>query len=199
MKSLYSTIYADPPWLEIGGGKICRGAQRHYSLMSTKEICQLRCDFPGESLPLSPKELAGENAHLYLWVTNNKLPDGLEVVKAWGFEYKTMITWAKDRFGLGQYFRGQTEHCIFAVRGVLPYRVRPDGKRAQGRTLIQAPRGEHSRKPESLRQVIEIVSHPPYLELFARFRAPNWDVWGNQAPEEIGPVQSSLLEVLEAN
>ncbi len=109
----YKTIYADPPWLEQGGGaKYKRGADRHYPLMKTANIARL---------PVA--ELAEDNAHLYLWVTNNFLRDGFEVMEAWGFKYKTTITWAKDRFGLGQYFRGQTEHCLFGVRGVLPYKV----------------------------------------------------------------------------
>lgn len=180
----YKTIYADPPWLEVGGGQIVRGAQRHYSLMKTKDICDLRLKnldgWPFLHESPSVRSVSEENAHLYLWTTNNKLLDALEVVKAWGFEYKTMITWAKDRFGLGQYYRGQTEHCIFAGRGVLPYRTREDGKRAQGRTLIQAARGEHSEKPEAMRYWITQVSHPPYLELFARYKVPGWDVWGNE-------------------
>lgn len=183
----YRTIYADPPWNESGGGVIKRGADRHYSLMTRAEICALRLCLPSQgpgTAELSVRELAEENAHLYLWVTNNKLRDGLAVVEAWGFEYKTLITWAKDRFGLGQYYRGQTEHCIFATRGVLPYRTRiEDGKRAQGRTLIDgfdAPRGEHSVKPEVMRKWIESVSHPPYLELFARRKAEGWDSWGDQ-------------------
>ena len=173
----YRTIYADPPWSEYGGGVIKRGADRHYPLMHTREICALQV------MGVRVADLAEENAHLYLWATNNKLLDALEVVKAWGFEYKTLITWAKDRFGLGQYYRGQTEHCIFAVRGVLPYRVREDGKRAQGRTLIDgfdAPREEHSVKPEVMRRWIEEVSPPPYLELFARRRVPGWDAWGDE-------------------
>jgi N6-adenosine-specific RNA methylase IME4 len=172
----YRTLYADPPWNEMGGGKIVRGAQRHYPLMKTPDICNLQVNGRHASA------LAEDNAHLYLWVTNNKLLDGLRVVEAWGFEYKTMITWAKDRFGLGQYYRGQTEHVIFAVRGVLPYRTR-DGKRAQGRTLIDgfdAPRGEHSVKPEAMRKWIEEVSHDPYIELFARKTSPGWSVWGNE-------------------
>ncbi len=171
----YKTIYADPPWNESGGGRICRGAQRHYKLMKTYEIEGFAID------GIKVADLAEDNAHLYLWVTNNFLPSGLRVVKAWGFEYKTLITWAKDRIGLGQYFRGQTEQLIFAVRGVLPYRTRIDGKRAQGRTLVSAPRREHSEKPEEVREMIELVSWPDYLELFARKQTLGWDAFGEEA------------------
>lgn len=184
----YRTIYADPPWAEVGGGVICRGAQGHYPVMKTRDICNLRFSLTADGEMIrSPKEWCEDDAHLYLWATNNKLLDALEVVKAWGFEYKTLITWAKDRFGIGQYYRGQTEHCIFAVRGCLPYRVRSDGKRAQGRTLIDgfdAPRQEHSVKPEVMRQWIEEVSPGPYLEMFARRREPGWDAWGNEVAKE---------------
>ncbi len=181
----YKTIYADPPWWEQGGGVPkekrtaetdagrkggygIRGAGRHYPLMKTKDII---------ALPIA--QWAEDNAHLYLWVTNNFLQDGFEVMKAWGFEYKTMITWAKDRFGLGQYFRGQTEHCLFGVRGMVPYKTM-GGVRQQGRTLFNAPRGEHSVKPEEMRIMIEKVSYGPYLELFARRHAKDWDSWGNE-------------------
>lgn len=165
----YGTILADPPWMESGGGKIKRGADRHYDLMRTADI---------KALPV--KDLALPNSHLYLWVTNNFLPEGLEVLGAWGFRYVTMITWAKDRQGLGQYYRGMTEHVLFGVRGNPPYRTLPDGKRAQGRTLITAPRGRHSAKPEQMREWIERVSHGPYVELFARSATPGWDSWGNE-------------------
>jgi N6-adenosine-specific RNA methylase IME4 len=186
----YQTLMADPPWLERGGGQIKRGADRHYPLMSTRDICLL---------PV--RQWAGPNAHLYLWVTNNFLPDGLEVMAAWGFRYVTKIDWFKSsdpndaiaegsaldaadrdlQIGLGQYFRGCTESCLFGVRGTLPYRTRPDGKRAQGRTGFHAPREQHSRKPEKMRQMVELVSPGPYLELFARRPAQGWDVWGNEA------------------
>lgn len=183
----FKTIYADPPWTETGGGKIVRGAQRHYSLMHTEDICNLSLEAPAKWYHnLHVRQIAEENSHLYLWVTNNKLLDGLRVVSEWGFEYKTLITWAKDRFGLGQYYRGQTEHCIFAVRGVLPYRTNDNGKRAQGRTMIDgfdAPRTEHSVKPEVMRKWIEEVSHPPYIELFARRSMPGWDTWGNEVKD----------------
>lgn len=156
--------------------------------MKTEEICSLRVN----GVPV--RDLAEDNAHLYLWVTNNFLEDGLEVVKAWGFRYVTLITWPKTRFGLGQYFRGQTEHCMFCVRGVLPYRTKPDGKRAQGRTLLDPWLGEHSEKPEQMRQWIELVSHPPYIELFARYKAPGWEAWGNEVDKgRLGPLFNKEL------
>lgn len=166
----FKTIYADPAWQERGGGKIKRGADRHYPLMSTADI---------KALGGGVKMITAENAHLYLWTTNNFLPDALEVMAAWGFKYKTLITWGKDRIGLGQYFRGLTEHCLFGVRGNLPYKIL-DGKRQQGRTLILAPKGRHSEKPELMRQMIETVSYPPYLEMYARKETPGWQVWGNE-------------------
>lgn len=171
----YKTIYADPPWEEKGGGKIKRGADRHYPLMGIEEILSLKVqDFADET-----------GCHLYLWVTNGFLPMGLRVMDEWGFNYKTTITWAKDRFGLGQYFRGQTEHCLFGVMGNIPYRTKADGKRAQGRTLVTAPRREHSRKPDEMRSMIELVSPGPYLELFARENAPGWDAWGFDVKPDI--------------
>lgn len=170
----YRTVYADPPWMERGGGKIKRGADRHYPLMKTKDI---------KALPVS--QMAEENAHLYLWVTNNFLKDGLEVMEAWGFRYVTMVTWAKDRIGLGQYFRGQTEHILFGVKGSLPYKTDEQGKRQQGTTLLTAKRLEHSRKPEEFRQLVEKVSYGPYVELFARRPAEGWHVWGNQVETDI--------------
>jgi len=172
----YKTIYADPPWYERGGGKIKRGADRHYPLMKTAEIM---------ALPVN--ELIGDDAHLYLWVTNNFLPDGLQVMAAWGFKYVSLITWLKDgQAGLGQYYRGLTEHCLFGRKGSLPYKV-VDGKRQQGVTGFIAQRGKHSEKPALMRLMIEKVSYPPYVELFARQAVdrPGWDVWGNEVDSSI--------------
>ena len=100
-------------------------------------------------------------------------------MEEWGFRYVTTITWAKDRFGLGQYFRGQTEHCLFGVKGKLPYKV-INGKRQQATTLINAKRTKHSRKPQEMYKYIERVSYGDYLELFARNKRENWDSWGNE-------------------
>lgn len=174
MTKQYGTILADPPWPERGGGKIKRGADRHYPLMTVKEIA---------ALPVAA--LALPDSHLYLWVTNNYLPDGLEVMRAWGFRYVTTITWAKDKQGLGQYFRGMTEHVLFGVRGQPPYKLTADGNRCQGTTLITAPRGEHSAKPEALRAMIERVSYGPYVELFARQNYAGWDCFGNEVDSTV--------------
>lgn len=115
---------------------------------------------------------------LVFWVTNNFMRDGLKVVDALGFRYVTLITWFKDRIGLGQYFRGITEHCIFSVRGTLPYKT-DNGKRQQGVTGFSEPKREHSRKPESMYEMIEAVSYPPRIEMFARKRRDGWTSWGN--------------------
>ena len=125
----YKTIYCDPPWPEIGGGQIKRGADRHYKIMSIKEIMNMK-----EFI----ESLSEDNCHLYMWTTNNYLKDAIAIMEYWGFKYKTTITWLKDRFGLGQYFRGITEHCLFGVKGNLPYKTLND-KRQQGVTGFQAP------------------------------------------------------------
>lgn len=125
------------------------------------------------------------NTNLLSWRANTHLANGLLVMESWGFEYKSTITWCKDRFGLGQYYRGQTEHCLFGVRGRLPYRITEEGRRAQGATVIYAARMAHSAKPPEMRSVIERVSHPPQLELFARTNTAGWDVWGNEVHSDI--------------
>ena len=165
----FRTLYVDPPWKEVGGGKIKRGADRHYNLMPTKDIMAMKDRV---------NELVLPNSHLYLWVTNNFLVDGLKVMDAWGYKYITTITWLKDRIGLGQYYRGMTEHCLFGRKGnALPYRTK-DGKRQQGKTIIQEPKTIHSRKPLKMYEYIEKVSHPGYIELFARQERPNWTSLG---------------------
>ena len=147
------------------------------------------------------KRLCAENCHLYLWVTNNFLKDGISVLERWGFTYITIITWTKDRFGLGYYFRGQTEHCLFGRKGMLKPKHKDfdqskyteqrwsGTKQKEGvvtpTTSITAPRTKHSVKPEKMRQMIETVSWPPYLELFAREKAPGWAVWGNEVTSDI--------------
>lgn len=166
----YRTIILDPPWMEKGAGKIKRGADRHYPLMKTEEI---------QSLPI--KNLADQNGcHIYLWTTNNFMEDAFDCLKIWGFEYITCITWMKDKMGLGQYYRGITEHCLFGTtKNRLPYKV-IDGKRQQGLTGFYEPRTIHSKKPEKIFEFVEKVSYSPFIELFARNKRSGYDCWGNE-------------------
>jgi len=172
----YKTIYADPPWHESGGGKIKRGADRHYELMKKNEIIKYM-----ETIPID------ENAHMYLWVTNNFLKDGLNVMEKLGFRYVTNIIWVKDRFGLGQYFRGQHEICLFGIKGKLPYKHSTDPNRSccTETTVIQAKRTKHSKKPVEMYTKIENTSYPPFVEVFAREQHDGWDAMGNEVSDTI--------------
>lgn len=162
----YKTILADPPWDINQKGK--RGAARHYPLMTLDRI---------KAMPV--KDLSEENAHLYLWVPNGLLQEGLDVIKAWGFTYRSMLTWAKPRLSLGVYIRNSSETILFATRGHAPVKFHGQG------SWLFAPVQEHSHKPEEQFAIIERLSDGPYLELFARRRQPGWDVWGNEIDSDI--------------
>ena len=163
----YRCILMDPPWMERGGGKIKRGADRHYSLLHTKEMPRV--------IYQSGVWRPAADCHLWMWSTNNFLPDALWLIEALGFRYITNAVWVKPRAGLGQYLRGQHELLLFAVRGSGPA-VRTD--RRDLRTLISAPLREHSRKPDESYALIEGRSHGPRLEMFARGGRKGWDTWG---------------------
>lgn len=159
----YHAILADPPWSTNQVGKY--GASRHYPVMKLNDICALRVD-----------KLAADDAHLWLWVTNSNFFEGIDVMNAWGFSYRSCLTWVKygKTNGLGVYLRNQTEHLLLGVRGSAPIRFRSQG------TWFIAPRQEHSHKPEEQYAIIERCSPGPYLELFARRKQPGWDLWGNE-------------------
>jgi len=164
----YRCIVADPPWHESGGGRIKRGADRHYPLLRTAEIAPV--------MLAAPCWRPAADCHLWLWTTNNRLASGeaRTVAEALGFRPVTLLTWAKDRMGLGQYLRGQTEHALFCVRGRLPALCRTEP------TILYAPRHAHSEKPQAFFDVAERVSPGPRLEMFARRTRPGWDSWGNE-------------------
>jgi N6-adenosine-specific RNA methylase IME4 len=167
----YSVLLLDPPWQERGGGRIKRGADRHYSVMSTARIETLLVDewrIPERMLDPSV---------CFMWVTNNFLIDGLRVMNAMGFRYVTNLVWTKDRFGLGYYFRGQHELCLFGVRGKWG-RPRGTSSTLLGGGLL--PRRKHSQKPDEMAEMIEDRFDGPYLELFARREREGWDCWGDQ-------------------
>ena len=179
----YKTIYADPPWqFQNRTGKVAPEHKRlkRYETLSLAEI---------KRLPVS--EVSDEKSHLYLWVPNALLPEGLEVMKAWGFEYKTNLIWEKvrgdgqpDGRGVGFYFRNVTEILLFGIHGT--------GNRTlhAGRSqvnLIRSMKREHSRKPDEFIPLIEACSQSPYLELFARGSRRGWDMWGDQAVADYEP------------
>jgi N6-adenosine-specific RNA methylase IME4 len=166
MAKHYPTILADPPWQvnQVGA----RGAEYHYNLMNLAAISALRVE-----------RLAAPDAHLWLWVTNGALPMGRQVMEAWGFSYRSCLTWIKPRYGLGQYLRTQTEHLLLGVRGRAPIQFRGQG------SWFYAPVQEHSHKPEEQYAIIERCSAGPYLELFARRRRPGWDAWGNEIASDV--------------
>lgn len=176
---LHSTILADPPWrFENRTGKMAPEHQRllRYPTMDLQEICEI---------PVS--QVSAANSHLYLWVPNALLAEGLEVMRAWGFRYKSNLVWYKvrkdggpDGRGVGFYFRNVTELILFGVRGHM--RTLPPGRR-QTNILVSQKR-EHSRKPDQIYDLVEDCSPGPYLELFARFRRQGWKQWGNENVEE---------------
>jgi N6-adenosine-specific RNA methylase IME4 len=172
----FSTILADPPWQFTNRtGKMAPEHKRlnRYSTLSLKEICEI---------PVSTA--ADTTAHLYLWVPNALLPDGLEVMKTWGFQYKSNLIWHKvrkdgepDGRGVGFYFRNTTEIILFGIRGHL--RTLAPGRSQVN--IIRTMKQEHSRKPDEQYRIIENCSPGPYLELFARGTREKWIAWGNQA------------------
>jgi N6-adenosine-specific RNA methylase IME4 len=162
----FGTIYADPPW-EYGNRATRGAAARHYRTLTVEQIARL---------PVA--NLAAEAAHLHLWTTNAFLFAAEQVIRAWGFEYKSCFVWTKPTVGLGNYWRVAHEFLLLGVRGKCPFRNRGQ------RSWQCIPGGEHSAKPERVRQLIELVSPGPYLELFARRRFPGWLVWGDQVEVE---------------
>ncbi len=173
----FRTVLADPPWqFQNRTGKMAPEHRRlnRYPTMGLREIC----DLPVEAI-------VAETAHLYLWVPNALLPDGLKVMEHWGFAYKSNLVWFKtrkdggpDRRGVGFYFRNVTEVLLFGVRGRNARTLAP-GRRQEN--LIAAQKREHSRKPDEQYGVIEACSPGPRIELFARGPRVGWTVWGNQA------------------
>ena len=179
----FHTILADPPWqFQNKTGKVAPEHKRlqRYGTLSLDEI---------KALPVS--EAAAETCHLYLWVPNALLPEGIAVMTAWGFQYKSNLVWHKirkdggsDGRGVGFYFRNVTELVLFGVRGKNARTLQP------GRTQVNyfcSRKREHSRKPDEQYDIIEACSKKPFLELFARGERKGWSVWGNQATDSYHP------------
>lgn len=183
----FATILADPPWQFVNRtGKVAPEHRRlsRYSTMDLEAI---------KALPVAKS--AATTAHLYLWVPNALLPDGLEVMRAWGFSYKSNIVWHKirkdggsDGRGVGFYFRNVTELLLFGTRGAGARTLQP------GRTqvnYISSRKREHSRKPDEQYPIIESCSPGPFLELFGRGVRSGWATWGNEADASYTPTWST--------
>lgn len=163
----YRVILADPPWRYSFSRSKSRRIENQYPTMSVDEIC---------ALPI----LEGD-AVLYLWATAPKLQEALQVMRAWGFQYKSCMVWVKDKIGMGYWARGKHELVLIGTKG----HVSPPEPKLRPESAFTAVRGRHSAKPDYLRDLIERM-HPEAVlfEMFARSRhSERWDVWGNEAPE----------------
>jgi N6-adenosine-specific RNA methylase IME4 len=179
----FATVLADPPWQFVNRtGKVAPEHRRlsRYETMNVEAIC---------ALPVA--ELVAPSAHLYLWVPNALLPEGLRVLAAWGFTYKSNLVWHKvrqdggsDGRGVGFYFRNVTELVLFGVRGKNARTLAPGRRQVN---YLASRKREHSRKPDELYGIIEACSPGPFLELFARGARPGWTAWGNQAADDYAP------------
>ena len=178
----FKTILADPPWRFANRtGKVAPEHRRldRYSTMSLDAICDI---------PVA--DAAARDAHLYLWVPNALLPEGLQVMESWGFRYVSNVVWAKrrkdggpDGRGVGFYFRNVTELVLFGVRGSM--RTLPPARSQVN--MIETRKREHSRKPDEQYEFIERCSPGPYLEMFARHPQDGWTAWGDESAEDVAP------------
>lgn len=178
----FQTVLADPPWrFQNRTGKVAPEHRRldRYSTLDLDAIC---------GIPV--KEVVAKNAHLYLWVPNALLPDGLRVMETWGFRYVSNLVWAKrrkdggpDGRGVGFYFRNVTELILFGVRGSM--RTLPPARSQVN--MIETRKREHSRKPDEQYALIEACSPGPYLEMFARKAQPGWTAWGDESGTDAKP------------
>ena len=192
----FHTVLADPPWRFTNRTGKMAPEHRRLNRYHTMELAEIK------DLPVS--DVINEPAHLYLWVPNALLPEGIEVLRAWGFEYKSNIVWHKirkdggsDGRGVGFYFRNVTELVLFGVRGKNA-RTLPPGRRQVN--LVASQKREHSRKPDELYEVIEACSNGPFLEMFARDTRKGWTAWGNEAENyEIGWDTYSHHSRIESN
>lgn len=169
-RARYATIVADPPWSPSAAGvvDVCGRSNPAYATLDVDEIAELEVD------GLIVSELADEDAHLYLWTVNRTIEPAFRVLEAWGFRFVTMLTWCKPSIGMGNYFRNNTEHVLFGVRGSQRLKTKSEG------TWFEAPRGPagHSSKPEAFYDLVDRCSPGPVLELFSRRERSGWVSWG---------------------
>ena len=188
----YKVIYADPPWKvkagrQLNGYKVRDGTQ----LFVSKSNNSRDTTFPYMSIEeirnLNVSRIAANNSHLYMWVINKYLPEAFYIIKSWGFNYSTTITWAKNRMGggLGGTFRITSEYLIFARKGNLKALKTNDSTWFNVKRQYENGAPKHSKKPDFFYELIEKTSPGPRIELFARQKREGWDVWGNELENDI--------------
>lgn len=184
MIPLYKTILMDPPWMERGGGKIKRGADRHYPLIKTRDLPGV---IKGSGMFTPDVE---EGCSLWMWATANFLPDALWLMSQLGAEYVTNVVWAKSGGpGLGQRFRIMHEHLLYGRFGSVP--IPAPANRSP--SVLVAARTVHSAKPSQAYDMIEKHDPPGFrLEMFARSSRPGWDSWGNELTHEDAKVEADV-------
>ncbi len=165
----YRVLVADPPWpSEKRDNDPSHRAVLPYPTMSIADIC---------AMPVS--HIAHDDAILWLWTTNHHMAEAFQVMAAWGFQQKTILTWAKDRMGLGDWLRGQTEHCLVGTKG------KPTVTLTNQTTLLHAPVRRHSQKPDEFYAFVEsLCPAPGYAELFQRTQRDGWDGHGDEVREQ---------------
>lgn len=181
----YQIIYADPPWAykdkRDKHPRLCGGAAKYYPTMKLEDI---------KALPI--KNISEENSILFLWVTFPNLQEGLDVIKSWGFKYKTLgFSWIKTNkqdgkpfFGIGYYTKSNCEVCLIGIKG------RPPKASNSISSVVISPREEHSKKPEQIREkIVAFCGDVPRIELFARKKTEGWDVWGNEIKQEMNELE----------
>ncbi|KKN76995.1 hypothetical protein LCGC14_0364870 [marine sediment metagenome] len=186
MRKKYQIIYADPPWSYRNMGNIQATANSHYKTMSQEDI---------EKLPI--QSIVNDNCILFLWATFPKIQEALNVIKAWGFEYKTVgFVWVKKNknwtnfFGVGWYTRSNAEVCLIGVKGKAPKISNSIG------SIVETIREYHSKKPYIIRKkIVEFSGDILRIELFARQKTEGWDVWGNEVESDIDLLGSTGKEI----
>lgn len=189
MKNIYTVLVVDPPWSYGKNTGRKRTAEYHYKTIGENngEINRKTGAGIDQIISLTPvSDFASSNSHLYLWATNPKLPFAFDVLKAWGFEYKTMLTWVKTKpnggihaGGMGWFFRGATEHVLFGVKGAkgIPSALRKPN-------VFQAPKGAHSEKPGHFYELLRSIypTQERMIDIYARKKHERFDAWGDEAP-----------------
>lgn len=193
MAKKYNVIYADPAWKQKAGRPLSGGYKKENGVQVFNPLSDKSADLPYDTMTLDEikalpvKDIVAKDAHLYIWVTNKYLMDVGEVIKSWGFKYSTTLVWCKKPIGsgMGGTYKVSTEFLIFATRGKLATKKGVNGTWFDVKRKYVNGYPCHSKKPDFFREMIDSVSTGNKIELFAREKHGDWDVWGNEVESSI--------------